>query len=361
MRCVNFGVDDPLAKTQVAFTKISPTADALYGLPCTRSSHGVSIVDKGRRLVIFGGEHVARTPLDSNQSLWLALLDEKTQEWQWQCVVTPREMPMPDKRVAHSQTVVGDRYVYIFGGRAGITMEEAAMNDLWKFDTQEFTWTAVEATEGTAPEKRSFHRMIAIGDLLYVFGGCSANHGRLADLHRFNTKTRVWTAMGVSKLAGRGGPNLLALADENIGVVAGFAGKETRDSQIFYNSKLSWEENVKDLVKLKPRSVCTSDSLPSIGVCVVFGGEVDPSDKGHEGAGGFENDVVILNYKNADVVATHPAKNDNWPTHRGWSDSAAHDSGNGGQVYIFGGLTGDDENPIRLNDLWRMDVSQPKE
>ena len=35
---------------------------------------------------------------------------------------------------------------------------------------------------------------------------------------------------------------------------------------------------------------------------VVFGGEVDPSEKGHEGAGGFTNDVTVFSLPGGEPV-----------------------------------------------------------
>ena len=42
-----------------------------------------------------------------------------------------------------------------------------------------------------------------------------------------------------------------------------------------------------------------------------------------------------------------------FPSERGWSAGSSflrHNSNN--QFALFGGLTGDDQNPKRLNDLW---------
>ena len=45
---------------------------------------------------------------------------------------------------------------------------------------------------GTLPVPRSFHKMIAVGADIYVYGGCAAK-GRLADLHHFDTRTATWS------------------------------------------------------------------------------------------------------------------------------------------------------------------------
>jgi hypothetical protein len=109
---------------------------------------------------------------------------------------------------------------------------------------------------------------------------------------------------------------------------------------------------------MRPRSVCISASFQSVGYSIIFGGEVDPSERGHEGAGGFENDVVVLKEDSGKYVETIKASTAGpWPEQRGWSDGAFVDTGeNTGQLFIFGGLSGDDANPKRLNDLWRMDI-----
>eukprot|EP00121_Abeoforma_whisleri_P002114 Awhi_evm1s1892 len=148
------------------WAKLNPAPDADHGVPCQRSSHGISLLNGGRTLLLHGGEKVARTPLDSSQATWAA--DEKDGFWSWRNISPPS--PCPPPRVAHSQCVYNDNIIYIFGGRAGITMEEAAMNDLWKLDCSGEAgtekWTLV-IPDGDVPEPRSFHRMLSIGTNLY--------------------------------------------------------------------------------------------------------------------------------------------------------------------------------------------------
>jgi len=355
---------------KLSFKRLDPKPDPVHGRPCARSSHGLSLVDAGRRLVLYGGEHIARTPLEPNQMLWLAdrIEDDENgnEAWQWRCIVIPQDEPQPPARVAHAQAVVDDQFVYVFGGR-DTAIEEEAMNDLWKLDTHGLTWTKVdvESVHGTSalpPENRSYHRMVAVDQSLYVFGGCGEN-GRLADLHRFDVHACIWDDLGASPLlSGRGGPNLLVLGNDDLAVVAGFAGKETADGHRFDSSQRRWQPALLGgLDGLRPRSVCAMGSYPSLGLVVVFGGEVDPSERGHEGAGGFANDIVLLDGKTAKYIQTvvppNSADVSPWPEARGWSDGASQDDGLGtGRLYIFGGLAGDDANPRRLDDLWVLDI-----
>lgn len=153
-------------------------------LPVTRSSHDVSYING--IVYVFGGENIARTPIDSD----LKCLNLETSTWSTiPCVNGPA------CRVAHAQAAVGDQ-LYIFGGRQGIQVSELPLNDLWRFDTICNSWTLITPFND-APPARSFHKMIANGHSLYVFGGC-AEVGRLNDLHEYNICTNTWTALKVS-------------------------------------------------------------------------------------------------------------------------------------------------------------------
>lgn len=114
-----------------------------------RSSHGVSCT--GSTLIVFGGENVARTPIDSNV-YYIDIAGDNT----WKHAKAADGSPEPQPRVAHSQVFIGNS-LYIFGGRQGILMEEKGLNDMWKFDFGTFTWSEIEQ-KGDIPETRSFHK-----------------------------------------------------------------------------------------------------------------------------------------------------------------------------------------------------------
>ena len=122
----------------------------------------------------------------------------------------------------------------------------------------------------------------------------------------------------------------------------------------------TWQEQDinQKLEGLRPRSVCISGSFPSLGVNLIFGGEVDPSAKEHQGAGEFENDLVLLDESDGTYLDSIRGDGD-WPEARGWSDGDCLDNGDGvGLMFFFGGLAGDDVNPRRLNDLWRLEIEK---
>lgn len=112
-----------------------------------------------------------------------------------------------------------------------------------------------------------------------------------------------------------------------------------------------------------PRSVCVhgtlhlSGAIPNTQYGIIFGGEVDPSGKGHEGAGGFSDDIFLLTHcDNSDGIIVESVikpEQVTWPQCRGWSDGDVYEN----KLFFFGGLTGDDEHPERLDDLWVCNVT----
>ena len=96
---------------------------------------------------------------------------------------------------------------------------------------------------------------------------------------------------------------------------------------------------------------------------LIWGGEVSISGRGHEGAGGFANDLVCIDTANAPVGlvdCVNTGADALCPPSRGWTEmttlrsSSSGEDGGSFEVILFGGLTGNDESPQRLNDLWRL-------
>ena len=136
--------------TAVLPRRLAPDPDPVMGTtPLPRSSHGLSALGCGDRLVLYGGESVPRTPIaDESQSLWLverrtaagsrgsapsADDDDGDRRWGWISLGTREDGVAPPPRLGHSQASVGDA-VYVFGGRTGVDVSEAPLNDLWRLE-----------------------------------------------------------------------------------------------------------------------------------------------------------------------------------------------------------------------------------
>eukprot|EP01129_Flabellula_baltica_P005496 TRINITY_DN1997_c0_g1_i1.p1 TRINITY_DN1997_c0_g1~~TRINITY_DN1997_c0_g1_i1.p1 ORF type:complete len:332 (+),score=83.86 TRINITY_DN1997_c0_g1_i1:200-1195(+) len=315
-------------------------------LPLPRSSHDMSVVND--TLYLWGGEHVARTPIDQ----LMYRLDFEADHFVWRVVEysDPESQNIPTARIAHAQAVVGD-FIYIFGGRLGIGMSEQPLNDLYRFSTVDGTWEKIDSPG--APSKRSFHKMVSQGEFLYVFGGCGAE-GRLNDLYRFDTVQKEWIQLpSFDAIKGRGGPSISVSEDGEVLLVAtGFTGQENDDIYKLDLLTNEWSVVAESGSGLFiPRSVCGFATIDDI--FVIYGGEVSTSNRGHEGAGDFTSNLVlidansgeVLEYDIGDMIPAPP---------RGWTSLASGSD----KVFLFGGLAGDDENPVRLGDTYVLTLER---
>lgn len=132
------------------------------------------------------------------------------------------------------------------------------MNELYSFDLSTDKWTNLSLpSHGTPPSPRSFHKMVSIGNMLFVFGGCG-KEGRLSDLHSYNTDTKTWTELpSFENISGRGGAGFVVSADsKSLFIVGGFSGKEMNDVFRYdIESKVYHEVYAQDNDKLRPFSV----------------------------------------------------------------------------------------------------------
>ena len=166
-------------------------------VPIERSSHGISEIDG--IVYVFGGEDYAKVPVDSSvYALDISNQDLKDGSVVWKKIESSNTSPIP--RVAHAQATIGNR-IYIFGGQSvGTVKAESVLNDLHYFDVKTEAWTEVTIKGGDVPSPRSFHAMASVGSSLFIFGGCG-DHGRLSDLHEFDTNSLCWREHdNVSKL-----------------------------------------------------------------------------------------------------------------------------------------------------------------
>ena len=165
---------------------------------------------------------------------------------------------------------------------------------------------------------------------------------------------QLWSALpSPPALSGRGGASLNASPDgRSLWVCAGFVGHETNDIMRFDLATSRWHRA--DSEFLRPRSVCASFTLayPSNPAIFLFGGEVSPSDKGHEGAGAFARDLIALDPATGAPLPLS-VESGAAPEARGWAAAAALSPT---EAVLFGGLSGSDEAPLRLDDAWLLRI-----
>jgi hypothetical protein len=302
-----------------------------------RSSHTLNFANG--KLYVFGGEHQPRTPIDSN----FVMYDLQSKSW------STNELSngdVPEARVGHSACSLGD-FIYIFGGRNGVDLGENSLNDLYSFDTINNKWTLLcDGKLDGCPEKRSYHTMAGLGNKIYVFGGCSVNHGRLNDLHEFNLETKQWTRLPTNdSILPRGGTSLCSYenADEKcLYVIGGFAGMELDDCYKFNLIDKSWS-SIQNLPR-KLSVFALASVKNSTTRLILHGGEVDPSTLGHNGAGEFTKETFLFDGTQWNAASKQVLNSG--PTSRGWHSGCSDHNGN---FYIYGGNLEDNK---RSDELW---------
>jgi len=332
--------------------------------PRGRSSHTL-VCSSFKKLLILGGEDTPRHPFDDlihqfdfSTSLWSSL---------------PTTGTKPGPILAHSLSVVDDNSLYLYGGR---NENHNDLDDLFKLDLNTLMWSRIDDAQGQSPGPRSYHASASIGSDLFIFGGCCSS-GRSNELFKYDTEANCWHKLPSSDLLKpRGGP---ALAVTNTSgkqgklyVHGGYNGTELDDLWVFDSHLLSWSclstSSAPNSEVPSARSVHCLVNLKRDGkdYLFMFGGEKQPSSKGHEGAGLYHDDAFLLDletneWKKVCSGADNNGNNEDneqgsWskqaPSARGWIaacslrwDSSSSDPS---AVALFGGFDGN----ARLNDLF---------
>ncbi|KAJ6850292.1 putative nitrile-specifier protein 5 [Iris pallida] len=306
--------------------------------PGARSSHAIAVV--GTKAYAFGGEFTPRVPVDNK--LHVFDLDDHT----WSVLDAVGDVPPP--RVGVTMAAVGTT-IYVFGGRDS---KHEELNELYSFDTLNSEWTLLSSGEA-GPPHRSYHSMTADDRRVYVFGGCG-NAGRLNDLWAFDARARQWTQLASpgEKCRPRGGPGLAVVAGR-VWVVYGFSGEELDDVHCFDPAGGAWEVIETGGDRPSPRSVFSAAGVGKY--VVVYGGEIDPSDQGHMGAGMFSREAFALDTETLGWRRLEEACDDGGGEHpgpRGWCAFSGADVGGHRGLLVYGGNSATND---RLDDIFFFD------
>ncbi|XP_078171338.1 galactose oxidase/kelch repeat superfamily protein [Carex rostrata] len=287
--------------------------------PGARSSHAVTIV--GTKAYSFGGEFTPRVPVD-NKMYSFDLTSET-----WSILDCTGDIPPP--RVGVTMVSVANT-IYVFGGR---DYEHKELNEFYSFDTLTNEWTLLSSDEASPPH-RSYHSMTADEKQIFIFGGCG-NSGRLNDLWAYNTVTSQWAQLPYpgDTCSPRGGPGLVVTGGK-IWVVYGFAGMEVDDVHCFDLKTEKWSLVETTGEKPSARSVFSAVAVGKY--VVMYGGEVDPSDLGHLGAGKFSADVYVLDTESLVWTKLDDASEQH-PGPRGWCAFSAGEIDGKSGLLVYGG------------------------
>lgn len=262
-------------------------------------------------------------------------------ELTWSAITGTGDVPPP--RVGVTMATIGNT-IYVFGGR---DTEHKELNELYSFDTSTNKWTLISSGD-TGPPHRSYHSVTTDDRHVYIFGGCGVA-GRLNDLWAYDVVDQTWIQYPKpgDNLRGRGGPGLL-VAQGKIWVVYGFAGEEADDVHTFDLAHKEWAQVETSGEKPTARSVFSTVAIGKY--IIIYGGEVDPSDLGHMGAGKFTAqayalDTETLLWKQLDdgLDSSHH------PGPRGWCAFTGGEQDGRMGLLVYGGNSPSND---RLDDIF---------
>ncbi|KFK24630.1 hypothetical protein AALP_AA8G004400 [Arabis alpina] len=312
--------------------------------PGPRSSHAMTVV--GNKVYFFGGELKPTIPIDNDLCLKptipidndLCVFDLDTQEWSIASVTG--DAPFPCFGVC--MVTIGST-IYVYGGRDA----SRQYNGLYSYDTLTNEWKMLSpAGEGLLG--RSYHSMVADDRKIYVFGGVSAN-GRLNTLDAYDVIDGKWVQYPSAGDAckGRGAPGL-AIVEGKIWVLFGFDGNELGDIHCFDLASGVWTavETSGDIPEA--RSVFPAVSCGKY--VVIYGGEEEPHELMHMGAGKFSEDVYKLDTETLvwEKVKLVDEAKEAKPSPRGWCGFAVGVKDGREGLLVHGGNCPSNE---RLDDL----------
>ncbi|EPE27586.1 Kelch motif [Glarea lozoyensis ATCC 20868] len=322
------------------------------GPPLPRSSHSLSVVSG--RAYIFGGEIDPREPVDNDMHV-IVLPSGTVSSADYRSIPAKADTEggqVPEKRVGHTAAVIGER-IFVFGGRGGKDMKPLEEGGrVWVYNTRTDSWSYLDPEPGTPyPAARSYHTSVAIekpepGNMksvkvdnatelprvgkiaesaqtveqeggygtLFVHAGCP-NSGRTNDLWGFDVRSKTWKAFPDAPGSPRGGTSL-AVSKQRIFRYGGFNGTGEEGGELDFlelkldqfsslggseetgvSAKGTWttlnftEENMQCPGNRSVAGLQTITTGMGREYLILFMGERDPSNDGHNAAGNFWGDI----------------------------------------------------------------------
>lgn len=354
-----------------------------------------NLATENEKLVfVFGGRGTNKKATDVKRKgrkylndCWLQHLteqDDLLQACWWEQIHVNGESPAP--RWCSSGFFYNGK-IYILGGRG-----EDFFADMWEFDLQSLSWTAVKM-DGECPPPLNGHSANLIGDHLFVFGG-SSSFGRErkynGDMFVCDLRSMKWTKLEKHQnLETKDTCNApcarywhsTTFDGKNIYLVGGFAFDEN-GKEVYFNDvwkfdpvQMTWEQIIFNNNSFSPRNRAGLCSLGFGGILLLHdGNEFDYNVRRDV----FLDDFVLIDCHNHEQKEQKPCREGeeeegkSFPVgHHSFlfipkSKSSRSSSKDGatekriGSVVIFGGENGSQRfNDTILVDLVQLNPQQP--
>ncbi len=358
-------------------------------VPAPRVGHTASVVDD--RIYVFGGRGgKAMEALEERGRIWV--YDTKLNRWTFLDPI--HGSPYPDARSYHASTSTEhplSSVVIPIGPPAG------SVSSTFTKEVSKKSQDQTESPLGVAASGLDDHGTV------FIHGGCPAA-GRAADVWAFDIASKTWSRYPDAPGPARGG-TCLTINRDRLYRFGGFDGQQELGGPIQFlpltcstfddkggKGELAvtpltggWESVEPPIDTLRPGNRSMAGFQPiTTGqgrhYLLLFLGERDPSSSGHEAAGQFWDDVwsfqlppegmTAASFKDAtrqlfgaktaegtwarcDVPETSKTGTTQHPGPRGWFASAPGQDLEPGSIFLWGGLT---SNNQRAGDGWILTV-----
>ncbi|RPA75173.1 galactose oxidase [Ascobolus immersus RN42] len=180
------------AAQQANFHKVAETP--LADPPSARTNSTLTpSPTNSNELFLFGGESFNGALAHFYNDLFVHIIDKN----EWRHITSPNS-PLP--RSGHA-AVTGKKEIWLFGGEFSSPKQGTFYHygDFWRLDTANREWTKVEGKKGATPPARSGHRLVCWKQYVILYGGfqdLSASTKYMNDLWVFDTVEYTWTNVG---------------------------------------------------------------------------------------------------------------------------------------------------------------------
>jgi len=140
------------------------TKEEVYGeMPCARRGHScIFSVIPEECIILFGGVYGYNRFLDD---LFILRIEEK----KWEKIEAGGDLP--SKRAWHTASLIGSKFMFIFGG---MFQNSTYSNEVFCLSVKDMFWIKLEFDEkSTVPEPCCSHAALSIRESIIVFGGVS--------------------------------------------------------------------------------------------------------------------------------------------------------------------------------------------
>jgi hypothetical protein len=139
--------------------------------------------------VVFGDSMFIFGGISSKGSPLDELLEFKFEMQSWSII--QGDGNKPSARSGHS-AVVFENVMYIFGGKSA---DDQPLGDLYEFNFENLKWTKIHTT-GTAPSPRYDYSAVVYKESIFIFGGTDGVN-KLGDFFEYKIKMKTWTLINV--------------------------------------------------------------------------------------------------------------------------------------------------------------------